>query len=78
VAAAVAVVLVAMLGGRDSRSPFVRLMLTICVITGRRPGDYLPPASGGQDLRGIRTGSSARVTRAGRNTKQMKGTADDA
>ena len=67
--------LVAMLGGRDSRSPFVRLMLIICVITGRRPGDYLPPAIGGQ---GIRTGSSARVTRAGRNTNQMKGTADDA
>ena len=45
VIAAVAVTLAAMLGGRDRRSPFERLALIICVITGRRPGDYLPPAS---------------------------------
>jgi hypothetical protein len=40
--AAVVVMLSAMLGGHDPRSPFVRLMLIVCVITGRRPGDYLP------------------------------------
>jgi hypothetical protein len=49
VTAVVVVMLVAMLGGRDRRSPFERLALIICVITGRRPGDYLPPASGYQD-----------------------------
>jgi hypothetical protein len=44
VAAAVAIILSAMLGHRDLRqSPFERLMLLICVITGRRPRDYLPP-----------------------------------
>jgi hypothetical protein len=37
------VMLSAMLGGHDPRSPFVRLMLIVCVITGRRPRDYLPP-----------------------------------
>ena len=36
---------VGVLGGHDPRSPFVRLMLILCVITGRRPGDYLPPMS---------------------------------
>jgi hypothetical protein len=46
VTAAVAVMLSVMLGGRDPRSPFVRLRLIICVITGRRPGDYLPSMSG--------------------------------
>jgi hypothetical protein len=44
-----AVILSAMLGGRDPRTPFVRLMLIICVITGRRPGDYLP----GERMSGI-------------------------
>jgi hypothetical protein len=43
--AAVVVMLSAMLGGHDPRSPFVRLILIVCVITGRRPGDYLPPMS---------------------------------
>ena len=43
VGAAVVVMLSAVLGGHDPRSPFVRLMLIVCVITGRRPGDYLPP-----------------------------------
>jgi hypothetical protein len=43
--AAVVVMLSAVLGGHDPRSPFVRLMLIVCVITGRRPGDYLPPMS---------------------------------
>ena len=45
VVAAVVVMLSAVLGGHDPRSPFVRLMLIVCVITGRRPGDYLPPMS---------------------------------
>jgi hypothetical protein len=44
--AAITVTLWAMFGGHDPRSPFVRLMLIICVITGRRPEDYLPPTSG--------------------------------
>jgi hypothetical protein len=39
----VAILISAMLGRRDSRSPFERLMLVLCVITGRRPKDYLPP-----------------------------------
>jgi len=39
----VAVILSAMLGRRDARSPFERLMLILCVITGRCPRDYLPP-----------------------------------
>jgi hypothetical protein len=43
------VILSAMLGGRDPRTPFVRLMLIICVITGRRPEDYLP----GERMSGI-------------------------
>jgi len=29
--------------GTDPRSPFVRFMLLICVLIGRKPGDYLPP-----------------------------------
>ena len=45
VAGAVVVMLSAVLGGHDPRSPLVRLMLIVCVITGRRPGDYLPPMS---------------------------------
>jgi len=45
VGAAVVVMLSAVLGGHDPHSPFVRLMLIVCVITGRRPGDYLPPMS---------------------------------
>ena len=47
-AAAVVVMLAAMLGHRETRSLFVRLMLIICVITGRKSRDYLPPVSGGQ------------------------------
>ena len=43
------VVLSAMLGSRDPRSPFERLMLILCVILGRSPGTYLPPAQDGQD-----------------------------
>ena len=46
VAVAVIVVPSAMLSKRDPRSPFVRLMLVICIITGRRPRDY-PPSAGG-------------------------------
>lgn len=42
-AVVVTVVISAMLGRRDPRSPFERLMLLLCVITGRRPKDYLPP-----------------------------------
>jgi hypothetical protein len=45
VGAAVVVMLSAMLGGHDPRSPFVRLMLIVCVITGRRPGDHLSAMS---------------------------------
>jgi hypothetical protein len=48
--AAVTVTLWAMFGGHDPRSPFVRLMLIICVITGRRPEDYLPSQAGVHDL----------------------------
>ncbi len=44
--AAVVVMLSAIPGGHDPRSPFVRLMLIVCVITGRRPGDYLPAGRG--------------------------------
>jgi hypothetical protein len=51
--AVVTVVISAMLGLRDPRSPFERLMLLLCVIKGRRPKDYLllpagqkPTASG--------------------------------
>jgi hypothetical protein len=44
--AVIAIVLSAMLGSRDPRSPFERVMLIICVFTGSRPRDYLaaPPA----------------------------------
>jgi hypothetical protein len=34
-----------LLGDSDPRSPFVRFMLLICVLTGRPPDDYLPPES---------------------------------
>ena len=40
--AVITVMLSAILGRREPCSPFTRLMLIICVITGRRPGDYLP------------------------------------
>lgn len=40
--AILAIALSAMLGSRDRRSPFERLMLLICAITGRCPRDYLP------------------------------------
>jgi hypothetical protein len=44
---AVAVVLRSvLLGGSDQRSPFVRFMLLTCLLTGRPPGDYLPPGPG--------------------------------
>jgi hypothetical protein len=45
---AAAVALSAILGSRDHRSPFDRLMLILCVILGRLPGTYLPPAQDGQ------------------------------
>lgn len=32
-----------LLRGADQRSPFVRLMLLVCVLIGRPPGEYLPP-----------------------------------
>lgn len=62
VGAAVVVMLSAMLGGRDPRSPFDRLMLIICVITGRRPDDYLPPAR--ESSPGILAGGRAPAPRA--------------
>src|ERR1700689_1819697 len=37
------VIFSAMLGRRDQRSPFERLMLLLCVVLGRRPRDFLPP-----------------------------------
>jgi hypothetical protein len=40
-----AITLFAMLGRRDLRSPFERLMLLLCLITDRRPKDYLPPVT---------------------------------
>jgi hypothetical protein len=42
-AAVVAVTLSAMLDRRDSRSPFIRLIVIIGLITGRQPEKYLPP-----------------------------------
>jgi hypothetical protein len=56
---AVAVVIVAcaavvlgavLLGGRERRSPFVRFMLLVCVLTGRPPGEYLPPGPVSADM----------------------------
>ena len=35
-----------LLGGSDRRSPFTRFMLLACVLTGRPPGEYLPPGPG--------------------------------
>jgi len=35
-----------LLARTDQRSPFVRFMLLVCVLTGRPPGEYLPPAHG--------------------------------
>jgi hypothetical protein len=35
-----------LLGGGDQRSPFVRFMLLVCVLTGRPPDEYLPPGPG--------------------------------
>jgi hypothetical protein len=32
-----------LLSSSDPRSPFVRFMLLACLVTGRSPGDYLPP-----------------------------------
>lgn len=42
---ALAVILQAMLGRSDARSPFERLMLVLCVLRGRLPRDQLPPAT---------------------------------
>jgi hypothetical protein len=46
VACAIVVLRSVLLGGSDPRSPFVRFMLLTCVLTGRPPGDFLPPDSG--------------------------------
>lgn len=35
-----------LLSSSDPRSPFVRFMLLACLLTGRSPGDYLPPDPG--------------------------------
>jgi hypothetical protein len=43
IGAVVAAALSALLDRRDSRSPFDRLMLILCVVLGRSPGTYLPP-----------------------------------
>ena len=50
--AIIAIILSAMLGGRDLQSPFERVMLITCVFTGRRPRDYLaaPPARSDAEL----------------------------
>ena len=45
VACAAVVVGTVLLGGRERRSPFVRFMLLVCVLTGLPPSEYLPPAS---------------------------------
>jgi hypothetical protein len=37
---------VVLLGGGERRSPFTRFMLLVCVLTGRPPGEYLPPGPG--------------------------------
>jgi hypothetical protein len=50
----VVVMLSVVLGRRDPRSPFVRLMLIICVITGRRPEDYRVRAPPGSPRTGAR------------------------
>jgi hypothetical protein len=50
VAGAAVVLGAALLGGRDRRSPFVRFMLLVCVLTGRPPGEYLPPGPGEADM----------------------------
>jgi hypothetical protein len=43
VACAVIMLRSVLLGGGDPRSPFVRFMPLTCLLTGRPPGDYLPP-----------------------------------
>ena len=60
VVGAVFVMLSVMLGGRAPRSPVVRLMLIICVITRHRPGDYLVPASGCRSSSPGRPGAAIR------------------
>jgi hypothetical protein len=35
-----------LLDSKERRSPFVRFMLLVCVLTGRPPGEYLPPGPG--------------------------------
>jgi hypothetical protein len=57
VSGVLAVRLPTMLGDRDLRSPFVCLMLIMCVITDRRPEGYLPSGgcpSAGPELPGRR------------------------
>ena len=46
VASAAVVLGAVLLGGRERRSPFMRFMLLVCVLTGRPPGEYLPPGPG--------------------------------
>lgn len=50
VACAAVVLGTVLLGGRERRSPFVRFMLLVCVLTGRPPGEYLPPGPVSVDM----------------------------
>lgn len=43
VVAILALITAAILGGRDSRSPFERTMLFLCLVLQRPPATYLPP-----------------------------------
>jgi hypothetical protein len=70
--AALAITLWAMFGGHDPRSPFVRLMLVICVMTGRRPGDYLPRQVGAYDPQAS-GGRSALVPATGHGRRKTDG-----
>ena len=54
------VMLSAMLGRRDPAPHFLRLMLIICAITGRPPGDHLPTAGGWPSSRPKRSGAAIR------------------
>jgi hypothetical protein len=44
---AAAIALQAILSRRDTRSPFDRLILILCLILGRSPRTYLPPTQNG-------------------------------
>jgi hypothetical protein len=47
--AVVIVLLSVLIGCKDPRSPFERLMLIACLLAGRLPADHLlPPAAGGE------------------------------